>query len=259
MKAVISVLLIILVLSSCINTTGKNEQPIVKQDEPQKAGIISLNANEVNNLRVGDLRELTYEENVSIECYWYFQFTGDTTVKVISDEYAADNVDAEGAGEKRTLKMSAIAPGNTQIVMEYKSGPDDSPIQTITYNISVTGEIPSLNTIINNDKYLAEKLYYGQRLRIHSTMKVKKGQTLYIALPKQDSGSKKWILEIDGEDLVKLIYEDSVRENASSYIPDTDVYYFETLKVGKCVIKMNLTAESGSIERTCPYTIIIEE
>jgi predicted secreted protein len=271
-KIMIAWIVAVALVMCCVACTPPVEQPptgdsddltIQTLTRPLEAGGV------LNEFELGEMPQMILDENPTTGFVWFFSVTGDDVVMLISDDYFSDPsyTGLVGTGGQRFITLLAFAPGEAVVEMILKRAGDDSASETVTYRVSVkgadSGNSQSGATSENDD--LSERLARCRQLTDGMVMKVRPGQILRVTLDENQSIPYRWIPEFSDDSLIALILEETDSAYATSNMPGAGgqkhLFYFEALSAGSCTITMNLThvAESGDIDLTESYTIIIEE
>ena len=132
-----------LITSGCTGDKPETPQPSEPEPEPQ---YITLVADKLNEVELGDMPQIILNENHTTEYRWYFDVSGDDILEVVSDDFNWDTNDAAGGGGTRIITFQTIAPGKATVemaLMQELPEPledfrDGIASQTVNYQISVS-------------------------------------------------------------------------------------------------------------------------
>ena len=136
---------------------GDNRNVVIPGDE-RESGLpslgnlndpeyITLVADKVNEVDLGDMLQIIVKENHTTEYRWYFDIFGDNIMEVVSDDYNWDPNPggADGADGTRTITFLSVAPGEATVEMALMQEMPEPPenlknglvSQTVNYLITV--------------------------------------------------------------------------------------------------------------------------
>jgi len=105
----LSVCFLILLLALTLAACGKAEN----------AKGITLAADELNEVNIGDTLRIVVKENHTTQYRWYFDVSGDDILEVASDNWSLDSKfsDRGGEGGTRTIIFLTISSGEAMVRM----------------------------------------------------------------------------------------------------------------------------------------------
>ena len=208
-----------------------------------------------NELAVGDVRLIILYDNPSTGFAWYYEFSGDDILEIISDKYQPDPNPNNwpGVGGTRYIQIKAVGSGEAAIDMTIKRG-EDEVLGTQTYKIVVSGG--------NDEPSETEPEEPRAILGAEDPDELIVGEIRLIVLDENRTTGYIWYWEFSGDDILEII-SDEYRQDPAPPLMDgvggTRYIGVKAVAPGEAVIEMTCKRSEDEVSQTRTYKVVVKQ